>query len=61
MKLFFHNQLLSRLFESNIADNLSKPVGVGAVYQPWIPTDERSLLLTRIATVNASLCAPMRG
>jgi hypothetical protein len=28
-----------------IADNLSKPVGVGAVSQPLIPTGERSGLL----------------
>jgi hypothetical protein len=28
----------------------AKPVGVGAALQPWIPTGERSSLLTPIAT-----------
>jgi len=41
---------------------LAKPVGVGAVSQRLIPTGERSGLQTRIAaTVNASLCAPMKS
>jgi hypothetical protein len=33
-----------------IADNLSKPVGVGAASQRLIPTGERFGLQTRIAT-----------
>jgi hypothetical protein len=32
-----------------IADNLSKPVGVEAVSQPWMSAGERSGLLMRIA------------
>ena len=35
-----------------IADNLSKPVGVGAASQPWIRGGKRSSLLTRIAAKN---------
>jgi hypothetical protein len=46
-----------------IADNLSKaPVGVGAAAQAWIPTGERSGLLTHIATTeNGSLCTRMNS
>jgi len=40
-----------------IADNLSKAVGVGAAYQPWILAGERSLLQTPIAVrESGSLC-----
>jgi hypothetical protein len=45
-----------------IADNLSKPVGVGAAFQVWIPTGEQSSLRTRItATESASLCVLMKN
>ena len=45
-----------------IADNLSKPVGVGAALQPWIPTGERSSLLTHVATMESvSLCERMKS
>jgi hypothetical protein len=30
-----------------------KPVGVGAVYQPWIPSGEQSGLLTHIAAAES--------
>jgi hypothetical protein len=33
-----------------IADNLSKPVGVGAVFQRLIPTGERSPVLLSVRT-----------
>jgi hypothetical protein len=40
----------------------AKPVGVGAVSQPWILAGEQSSLLMRIAvTVSVSLRAQMRG
>jgi hypothetical protein len=39
----------------------SKPVDVGAVSRLWIATGEQSGLLTRIATVNASLCERMKS
>ncbi len=39
----------------------AKPVGVGAASQPWIPTGEKSSLLTRIATTESvSLCERMK-
>jgi hypothetical protein len=45
-----------------IADNLSKPDGVGAVSQRLIPTGEESGLLTSIAaTESVSLCARMKS
>jgi hypothetical protein len=40
----------------------AKPVGVGAALQPWVPTGERSGLLTHIATTESvSLCVRMKG
>jgi len=40
----------------------AKPVGVGAASQPWIPTGERSSLLTHIATTErVSLCVQMKS
>ena len=42
-----------------IADDLSKPDGVGAAFQRLIPTGERSGLLTRMDTENVSSFAQM--
>jgi hypothetical protein len=46
-----------------IADNLSKaPDGVGAVFQSWIPTGERSALRTHIAaTEDVWSCERMKS
>jgi len=45
-----------------IADNLSKPAGVGAVCQRLIPTGEQSLLQTRtVTTESVSLCERMKA
>jgi hypothetical protein len=45
-----------------IADNLKKPVGVGAASQRLIATGERSGLQTPIATTeSALLCMPMKS
>ena len=44
-----------------IADNLRRPVGVGAASQRLIPTGEQSGLLTHIATTESvSLCMRMK-
>jgi hypothetical protein len=45
-----------------IADNLKKPDGVGAAFQPMIVKGEQSGLLTHIATTESvSLCARTRS
>jgi hypothetical protein len=45
-----------------IADNLSKAGwSWGAASQRWILAGDASSLLTRIATVNATLCVPMKS
>jgi hypothetical protein len=40
-----------------IADNLSKAVGVGVAFQPWIPMGAQSGLRTHIATTESIRCA----
>jgi hypothetical protein len=52
---------LQLIFLIQIADNLSKAVGVGVASQQLMPTDEQFGLRARIATESVSLCARMKS
>jgi hypothetical protein len=56
-------QILQRLPASIFVPMISaKPDGVGAAFQPWIPTGEQSGLLTLIVTTGSvSLCERMKS